>query len=185
MFKSISGVLLIFILILSFISSSCLSLDGFGGVPAAGLVGGSQPEWVRDPYTRYDRQGNVAVVGNGGSRETAEKDALGKLIAQFGQSIQVDDNVSTSYQEAAKSGVTADWSETTTINTTVLTSSAMDSLVGAEIGDVWNNGSGVTYAVAVLNKARARQIYSDMLKANQAMIDNLVNIPEADKTSLD
>ena len=51
----------------------------------------TQPNWVRDPYAKYDRQANVAAVGFGSSREAAEKSALGSLVTFFGQDIQVDE----------------------------------------------------------------------------------------------
>ena len=147
--------------------------------------GGNEPDWVRDPYTRYDRQANVAAVGRANSLDLAEKDALGRLVAIFGQTIQVDERVSSSYQEAVRSGVTASWSEDFTIDTSVATSASMDSLVGAEIGETWDNGMGMYYAVAFLNKAKAYQLYYEIIMSNQAVINNLINIPEAEKNSLE
>jgi len=61
----------------------------------------------------------------------------------------------------------------------------MDSLVGAEIGEAWDNGKGEYYAVAVLNKTKAIQIYTNMIRSNQAVIDNLVTVSEAEKYSLE
>jgi len=149
--------------------------------------GGSSgaPDWIRDPYKKFDEKTNVAAVGIGNSRETAEKDALGKLVAIFGQSIQVDEKISTSYREAVQSGAAAKWSENTAIDNTIATSAGMDSLIGAEIGDTWFDGKANYYAVAVLNKTRALQVYSNLIRVNQAIIDNLMNMPAADKNSMD
>jgi hypothetical protein len=158
-----------------------------GSAPAsssAGTAASNLPNWVRDPYTKYDRQAYVAVVGGGGSREAAEKSALGNLVAFFGQSIHVDERVSTSYQEAVKNGVTANWSENTAVDSMVSTSASLDSLVGAEIGDRWDDGREY-FAVAVLNKPNAVRIYPDIVKANQAMIDRLVNLPPDEKNTLE
>jgi len=185
--KKISCILLICLLGLPLVLSSCAS-----GSPASSSQSSSspastsnEPDWVRDPYTKYDSQAYVAAVGRSGARDLAEKDALGRLVAIFGQSIQVDDRVATSYQEAAKSGVTASWSETTTVDSVISTSAGMDSLVGAEIGEIWDNGKGVIFTAAFLNKAKALQLYSEMIKSNQAMIDNLVNIPASERDSLE
>ena len=142
------------------------------------------PGWVLDPYTKYDRQENVARVGSGSSREAAEKNALGNLVAVFGQRIAVDERVSTSYQQAVRNGVIANWSEDTDVDNIISTSTGMDSLVGAEIGEVWDDGKEY-YAVAVLNKAKAIQIYSGIVKANQTTINNLVGITEGEKNSLE
>jgi len=61
----------------------------------------------------------------------------------------------------------------------------LDSLVGAEIGDTWDDGKGTFSAVAVLNKAKAAQIYTGMIKTNQTMINNLINIPANQKNTLE
>ena len=142
------------------------------------------PEWVRDPYLKYDRNANVAAIGSGSSREAAEKSAFGNLVAIFGQSIQVDERVSTSYDQVVRNGALDDWSEGTAINNVISTSASLDSLVGAEIGEVWGDNREY-YAVAVLNKAKARQIYSGLIASNQTIINNLVNIPAAEKNTLD
>ena len=165
----------------------CLQAVFAGGSKetSAGRTAGNEPTWVRDPYTKYSEQVNVAAVGRGSSRDMAEKDAFGRLVAIFGQSIQVDEKVSTLYQEAAKSGITGSWSETTTLDTTIATSASLDTLVGAEIAEIWDNGDGIIFAVALLNKAKAAQVYSEMIKSNQATIDNLVTITETGKDTLE
>ena len=146
---------------------------------------GNQPDWVRDPYAKYDRQANVAAVGMGSSREAAEKSALGNLVAIFGQRIQVDERVSVSYQEALRSGAAASWSETTDISSNIAIAAGMESLVGAEIGETWRSNNGEHYALAFLNKARATQLYSGMIRSNQAMINNLVTMPPTERNTLE
>jgi hypothetical protein len=61
----------------------------------------------------------------------------------------------------------------------------MDSLIGAEIGETWFDGRSEYYAAAVLNRARAAQIYTGMIKSNQEIIDNLITMPLAEKNSFD
>ena len=124
-------------------------------------------------------------MGSGDSRESAEKSAFTNLVGIFGMNIQVDQKVSESYEEAVKSGAAAVWLQNTVANTNIITSTTLDSLVGAETGEVWPDGRGFYYAVAVLNKAKAAQIYTDKIKANQAMIDNLVAMSEAEKNTMD
>jgi hypothetical protein len=164
--------------------SACAS-TGTSTPASTGAGKAAGPDWVRDPYTKYDRQANTAAVGNGSSRQAAEKSALGNLVAIFGQEIQVDEKLTVTYQEAVKSGAAANWSETTVSDSTISTSAGLDSLVGAEIGDTWDDGKGAHYAVAVLNKAKASQIYSNMIKTNQTMINNLTSMTDAEKNSLE
>jgi hypothetical protein len=187
MFEKKPSILFVCLLGFTLIFFGCAGLEygGTGGASYAGNTGrSSEPNWVRDPYAKYDRQANVAAVGNGNTREMAEKSAFGNLAAIFGQNIHVDEKVSLSYQAAVKNGVTAGWSESTAVDTAIFTSVSMDSLGGAEIGEAWNDGKTTHYAVAVLNKAKASRLYSDMVNSNQAMIDKLVNIPPEGKDTL-
>ena len=168
-----------FCLLLAFFACATVDAQNKGGSNTGA------PDWIRDPYKKFDEKTNVAAVGIGNSRQTAEKDALGKLVAIFGQSIQVDEKISTSYREAVQSGAAASWSENTAVDNSIVISTGMDSLVGAEIGETWFDGKTNYYAAAVLNKNKALQTYSNLIKVNQAMIDNLVNMPAADRNSLD
>jgi len=186
MFSKRSSLFLLSLFGFTLLFSTCTSTDTTGGV-TSGLrnTSGTRTEisWIHDPYTKYDRQANVAAVGSANSREMAEKSALGNLVAIFGQNIQVDEKVSSSYQEAVKKGITANWSGNTTVDTAITTSTGMASLIGVEILDRWDDGINF-YASAVLNKAKAMQLYSDMVKSNQAMIENLINIPPEEKNTL-
>ena len=179
--KKVSVALILF-------SALCvLFITACGGSPApVASMGGGQPDWVRDPYNKYDRQSNVAAVGSGTDRQVAEKSALGALVAIFGQEIQVDERIHVTYQEAVRSGITANWSEDTRVDNTISTSTGMDTLVGAEIGEVFHDiRTNTHFAVAVLNKAKAAAAYTELVKANQAMINNLINVPAADKNTFE
>jgi len=182
MFRIKKFLFLLGILEIVFIFPACIS-NSSGHSTIALRNTSAEPSWVRDPYAKYDRQANIAAVGSASSREMAEKIAMGNLVAIFGKNIQVDEKVSTSYQEAVKNGVTANWSENTAVDTAITTSAGMNSLIGAEIGEVWNDGRNTYFAMAVLNKAKAAQLYSDMVRSNQAMIDKLTNIPQAEKNT--
>jgi len=174
---------------LRFCFSLCLALifAACTSVPPAqnsGVFNAIAPGWVRDPYAVFDKQIYTAAVGSGSSRQAAEKDALGKLISIFGQSIQVDQKVSASYKEAVVNGAVS-LSEGTAIDSVVTTSAEMDSLIGAEIGDVWEDGRGSIYAAAILNKTKAAIVYSNLINSNQLTIENLVNIPTVEKNTID
>ena len=170
--------LIMFLVFYAMVISAC------GGSPSAASKG--QPDWVRDPYTKYDKQTNVAAVGSATDRQAAEKSALGALVAIFGQEIQVDERVSVVYKEAVRSGVTANWSEDTRVDNTISTSTGMDTLIGAEIGEVWLDAKNNTYyAVAVLNKTKAAMTYRDLVSSNQAMINKLTNMTTAEKNTFE
>ena len=183
----VSFITMTFFLLCLIAFPGCVSAPSQGGAGTTSLRAGSTPapEWVRDPYTKYSRQSTVAAVGMGTTRESAEKNALGNLVNIFGQSIQVDQKVSESYDQALRSGTIANWSENTQVNNTIITSSNMDTLVGAEIGDTWYDGRSEYSAVAILNKAKAAEVYTEMIQSNLAMIDNLTNMTPAVKNSFD
>ena len=144
----------------------------------------AMPEWVRDPYTRFDRQSYIAIRGSGNTLAFAERSALGNLAAFFEQHIEINETAIERYQEIARDGRSAAWSVSTELETEILRHARFDSLIGAEIADVWNDGWSY-YAVAILNKPRAIQIYSNIVDANQRMIDNLLDMPVTERYTLE
>jgi len=144
----------------------------------------TRPSWVDNPASKYGNLRYVFGVGNGMNRDMAEKNALANLSAFFGQSIQADNSNTYRYDEAIRSGALADYLETSTIKNTVTTQSSLDELIGAEIKEVWQNGSSDFYALAVMDKEITTQIYSDKIIANKSIIDNLININSSDINTL-
>jgi len=61
----------------------------------------------------------------------------------------------------------------------------MDTLIGAEIKEVWFDSRSTHYAVAVMEKAKTAQVYTEMILANQNIINNLVTMSPAEKNSLE
>jgi hypothetical protein len=62
----------------------------------------------------------------------------------------------------------------------------METLIGAEIGDVWfDDSKSIYYAAAVMDKAKTARVYSDMIQANQTMIASLIAMNQAEKNSLE
>jgi len=166
-----------------------------GTAPAAGAApqspapvqstrGGQEPRWVTDPYTAYPRDRYLAAVGFAPNRADAEKKALAGLAAIFGQSIQADFTAVTAYSEAVSKGIVSS-SETTNIRDKVSTSTSLDTLIGAEIGNVWDDARGIVYAVAYLDKGRAVAVYGNMIQTNLKNIEKLTAMPPAEKNTLD
>jgi hypothetical protein len=146
----------------------------------------SKPVWVDSVDSVYNRSQYVAAVGYAASRDMAEKNALASLTAIFGQSIQADQTISNTYQEAVRNGVTAGWTDSIAMQNTIKTSTSMDSLIGAEIKEIWQDTrNNIFYAVAVMDKVKTIQLYNEMVKANQSVIDNLLSMNQTDKNSLE
>jgi hypothetical protein len=131
----------------------------------------------------YNRDVYVTGVGFGKDRPSAEQSALAALSSIFRQSLQADQTISASYQEAVKNGVTLNWTENTAVENAIKTSTAME-LMGAEIRDTWNDG-GTFYAVAVMEKERTARLYTQMVQDNLRIIASLADIPAAGRNSMD
>ena len=143
-----------------------------------------EPAWVRDPYQSYNKAVYIAAVGHGPGRDNAEKDALAKLTAIFSQSVSSDSTSNYTYTQALEKSGTA-WSENSGMAQTVKTSVKMNTLVGAEIKDVWDNGRGAWYASAAMDKAKTSLIYSELIGQNMKTIAKLTSLSAQDKQSFD
>jgi len=149
-------------------------------------TGKKKPVWVDSVESVYNRSQYIAAVGYAGGRDMAEKNALANLTAIFGQSIKADQTITNTYQEAVKNGVITGWTDNTEAQNTIKTSVSMDTLIGAEIKEIWQDTkSNVFYAVAVMEKTKTAQVYNEMIKANQNIITNLVNMKDTEKNSLE
>ena len=148
-------------------------------------TGRNRPAWVDSVDSVYSRAYYVAAVGYAADRAMAEKNALANLTAFFGQSIQADQTITNTYQEAVRNGVTAGWTDNLAVQNTIRTSASMDTLIGAEIKEVWFDSRSTYYAAAVMEKAKTAQLYTEMILANQNIINNLIAMSPAEKNSLE
>jgi hypothetical protein len=156
-----------------------------GSAPSVPAAQGNRgrPAWVDTPDLVYSKQRYVAAVGFGPAREQAERNALANLTAVFGQSIQAEMKSVASYSEAVKSGA-IQVSENVSVQQAITTSAEMDSLLGAEIADVWYDGSSIYYAAAVMEREKAAVLYADLIRTNSRIIADLTTMNEAEKNSL-
>jgi hypothetical protein len=143
-----------------------------------------KPSWVDRPDSVYDPDYYFAAVGIGTNRRQAEANALGNLTGRFGRSVENNIAAVEKYKEQVGSGA-VDISSNIDAEQAVRVSSAMESLIGAEINDVWDDGGSNYYAAAVMDKAKAIPIYRGLIEANFRLIDRLTNAPDAERTSLE
>jgi len=143
-----------------------------------------EPAWIADPYAVYNKASNLAAVGYSTARDNAEKAALANLTAIFGQSVTAETKSNYSYSQAV-SASSSSWSEKSDLAQAVQVSVALDTLIGAEIKDVWKGPDGTWYAVAVMDKAKTTMIYSELIDQNNKTISDLTNLSAAEKQSFD
>ncbi|MFP3042893.1 LPP20 family lipoprotein [Treponema primitia] len=144
-----------------------------------------QPAWLTATDSVFSRDSFVTGVGTGNNRNLAEKNALTALSSVFRNSLQADETITNSYQEMVRSGSTAVWTENTSVENAIKTSTSME-LIGAEIREVWNDTkTNYYYAVAVMEIPKTARVYTQMIQDNQQILSNLLDIPADDRNSLD
>jgi len=157
---------------------------GQNAAPVQTARGGTRPNWVSNPYTAFPRDRYIAVVGTAANRNDAERRAFAALVAFFSQSIQADLAVATVYSEAVSNGIIT-VSENTQVREIIVTAASLDTLIGAEIGNVWDDGRGTVYALAYIDRARTAAVYTEIILMNQRNIDNLIAMSAAEKNTFD
>lgn len=137
-----------------------------------------RPLWVDNPREVFPEARYISATGYGMDRQAAEEQALGQLVAIFGQTVSGETVVSSRYTEAVREGkILVD--EGTAVQQAVTSSWEQKTIIGAEIKDTWFDGSRTTYAVAVMDKSRAMVQYSDLLESNEEAIQKLTSAAPA------
>ncbi|HKL86248.1 MAG TPA: LPP20 family lipoprotein [Treponemataceae bacterium] len=162
-----------------FLLVGCASSGSSG---SAGKGEKKVPEWVHNPRSKYNEAQFVSAVGQGSSREAAEKSATNALVSIFGQNIKGETTINERYTEALRNG-TITVTEDSSLSRDMTSSVSMNSVIGAEIKDVWDDGSGMFYAVSVMDKIKASPTYAGLLETNEETIAKLTDIE--DKTTFD
>ncbi|MDR2517386.1 MAG: LPP20 family lipoprotein [Spirochaetaceae bacterium] len=152
--------------------------------PVAAARGGREPAWVSNAYASLNRTDYFAAAGNGPARAAAEHDALARLTGLFGQNIQAELRTVSSYNEAVSNGKVR-LSENASLENAVRTATELDTLIGAEIYAVWDSGRGAVYALAVMEKQKARRLYGDLIQANLHLINGLTQLSPEDRATFD
>jgi hypothetical protein len=157
---------------------------GAAGRPVQPSRGGGEPAWVADPYREYDRGRYIAAVGFAATRGEAEQKAFAALTAFFGQSVRSDFSIATVYSEAVSRGIVS-VSENTRVRDTVATAASLETLIGAEIGKVWDDARGTIYAAACMDREKTAGVYTELLRANLRNIEALTDMSAAEKNTFD
>lgn len=144
------------------------------------------PEWVTSPSTVYPSDKFLNYVGSSSDRNTAEINALKGLASVFGQAIKSESNSSSRMEQAKADGIVAKTTNVQTFSQDVKRVVDVDNLIGAETKDFWLDSANSTwYAVAVLDKSKASDIYSEMIKKNSIALSTLKKNSEKELRSLE
>jgi len=146
--------------------------------------GNTQPRWVNDPYSIYSRDQYIAAVGFDDDRAEAEKKAIASLVSVFGRSVRSDISAAELYSQAVTQGH-INISENKNLQEAIVSAASLDSLIGAQIGNVWVNDRGRVYALAFIEKEKAAAIYTEIARMNQLNINNITAMSDAEKHTFD
>jgi hypothetical protein len=132
----------------------------------------ARPPWVDRPSTAYPDRLYVSAVGSGPDRRKAEAGALGALAAYFKQSV-----TSTVTINDTERQVNGRSSSDSRMSLSIAAEAALDTLIGAEIRNTWNDPRTQSwYAAAVMEKAKCRGLYAGELDKTLAGIRTLLDI---------
>lgn len=151
------GIALIF-----FVLASCVTTES-----------ASRPGWVDSPESVYPASLYISAVGESTKREWAEQNALSNLSRFFKTSISVTQDVSDRYLTLLNDSNVSNTQETEVLESILITSK-QDSLIGAKIAQTWSDKEGKCYAVAVMEKQKTAQIYSELVNGHTQEINKLL-----------
>jgi hypothetical protein len=143
------------------------------GVLALAYTGAQdKPVWVDSPSALYPERLYVAAVGSGRDRRAAETGALGLLAAYFRQSVTNTVNISDSEERVNGRSVFE-----SRMSQTIEAVSALDTLIGVEIRNTWNDTTnGTWFAAAVMDRAACGERYAAELDLVLREIVTLIDI---------
>ena len=145
----------------------------------------AMPEWVNQPAAVYPNASYISYVGSAADRNVSEINALQGLASVFGQSVKSDSTASSRMVQAKENGLVAN-SNTQVFSQEVKRKVDLDSLIGVETKEFWLDEANSTwYAIAVLDKAKATDIYTEMIKKNASAIPIVLKGTESDLNSFD
>jgi hypothetical protein len=130
------------------------------------------PEWVNTPSSVYPSSSYMTYVGSGADRQSAELDALKGIASVFGQSIKSDTKSSSRMTQAKENGMVAN-SSVSTIDQSIMKKVDIDSLIGVEV-EFWFDQVSTWYSIAILDRAKATQIYQDMITTNLGTLNSIL-----------
>ncbi len=145
------------------------------------------PAWVNAPASVYPNSEYISYVGSSSDRNTAELNAVQGLAAIFGQAVKSESTGSQRMVQAQADGKVAT-AKINDFNQKIKRNVDQDCLIGIEIKEFWHDeseGDGSWYAVALLDKAKAVSIYSEMIKKNSSAISFMLEHHKDDPASID
>ena len=144
------------------------------GKNVSASVSSAAPKWIEIPGAVYAYTDYIAQVGTARDKDSAELGAVQKIAALFGQTLVSGGTASKRMEQAQKNGEVATVTSSSDLNQKIQQTVQQENLIGIKIAETWFDSVRNTwYALAVLNRSEAAQIYVTMLDKNNATIKKL------------
>ncbi|WP_407428072.1 LPP20 family lipoprotein [Treponema sp.] len=167
-------------LFLSFLLVSCGSSSNVVS-SSSKAVSQKEPDWINGLPSKYPASEYLTGTGSAVDKKAAEIDAVNELVTIFGQKISSTTASSRRMTQAQNAGIVA-YSDTSALGQDVLREVNQDDIIAVEIPEFYESkNEGKWYALAVINREKAGQIYSDMIEKNQAEISSILKQISSDK----
>lgn len=139
--------------------------------------GKEKPEWVDNPYAFYSERQYLVGVGNGDTRDAAEKNAIGQIAKIFKTNIQVDEVLVESVFESFKKNKGTIESESSVKTQTRLQSNI--ELKNVKIEQVYfSEKEGIYYVLAVLDRAETAALLEQDFNENDQLLKKYFDISQ-------
>jgi len=127
-----------------------------------------QPNWITNPESEYPNSLYMTAVGQGDSRNEAEKRAIGNLAQIFKAEVSVEETVTESYEELMSSGEIA--ASGSSSMESAVSVNAEQTLQNVQIGESYTDDLGRVYVLAYLDRMQTATIYETQIEENNRRI---------------
>ena len=143
------------------------------------------PDWVTNPGDVYPSANFFAQVGYDKDRTTSELKACESISSIFSQSVKSTTKASSRMVQAESEGYVST-AKTSTLSQDITREVDQANLIGVEIKGAWfSPKEEVWYSIAVLDKQKATDIYTQMIKKNVEHINTLLGYQTDDQYSFE
>lgn len=155
----------------------------------ASLFAAKAPDWiVNGGGKKYPSSKYYVSVGEASTKDGAELKAVEGIASIFGQNVKSSVKGDKRMAQIEGKGGDVVTTSTSTLSTTTTRQVDAENLIGIEIIDSFQDTANAKwYVLAVMDKPKTAQIYSDLISTNNDTIQNLMDnsINSADPYTLD
>lgn len=146
-----------------------------GSTEKTSSVNKNMPDWVTGPSAKYPSSAYLTGRGSAQDKRSAEIDAVNELCTIFGQKV-TSATKSTKRMEMAQSKGLISSSDSASLDHEVLRQVNQDDIIAVEIPEYFESKKeGLWYALAVMPKEKATQIYSTMADKNLKEVNSILS----------